>query len=45
MPRRREEFTYRGYKISELQAMGISELLPLMPGPCTSQDSPGILPW
>jgi len=31
MPRRREEFTYRGYKIDELQAMGISELLPLMP--------------
>ena len=31
MPRRREEFTYRGYKIDELKAMGISELLPLMP--------------
>ena len=31
MPRRREEFTYRGFKIDELQAMGISELLPLMP--------------
>jgi len=31
MPRRREEFTYRGYKIDELKAMGMSELLPLMP--------------
>jgi small subunit ribosomal protein S19 len=31
MPRRREEFTYRGYRIDELKAMGISELLPLMP--------------
>ncbi len=30
MPRRREEFTYRGYRIDELKAMGISELLPLM---------------
>ena len=29
--RRREEFTYRGYRIDELKAMGISELLPLMP--------------
>ncbi len=31
MPRRREEFTYRGFKIEDLQQMGISELLPLMP--------------
>jgi small subunit ribosomal protein S19 len=31
MPRRREEFTYRGYKIDELKAMGLSELLPIMP--------------
>ena len=31
MPRRREEFTYRGYRIDELKAMGMSELLPLMP--------------
>ena len=30
MPRRREEFTYRGYRIDELKAMGKSELLPLM---------------
>ncbi|TAJ45269.1 30S ribosomal protein S19 [Methanofollis fontis] len=31
LPRRREEFTYRGYKIEELQQMGTSELVPLMP--------------
>ncbi|KQC04104.1 MAG: 30S ribosomal protein S19 [Methanoculleus sp. SDB] len=31
LPRRREEFTYHGYKIEELQQMGISELLPIMP--------------
>jgi len=31
MPRRREEFTYRGYKIDELKAMGLSELILLMP--------------
>jgi len=31
MPRRREELTYRGYKIDELKAMGLSELIPLMP--------------
>ena len=31
MPRRREEFTYRGFHLSELKGMGISELLPLMP--------------
>jgi small subunit ribosomal protein S19 len=31
LPRRKEEFTYHGYKIEELQQMGLSELLPLMP--------------
>ena len=31
MPRRREEFTYRGYTIEALQQMALSELLPLMP--------------
>jgi small subunit ribosomal protein S19 len=31
LPRRREEFTYHGYKIEDLQGMGISELIPLMP--------------
>jgi len=31
MPRRREEFTYRGHKIDELKAMGLTELVPIMP--------------
>ncbi|NYT04966.1 MAG: 30S ribosomal protein S19 [Methanomicrobiales archaeon] len=31
LPRRREEFTYHGYKIEELQTMVMSELLPIMP--------------
>ncbi|MGE4374211.1 30S ribosomal protein S19 [Methanoculleus receptaculi] len=31
MPRRREEFTYRGHSIADLQQMALSELLPLMP--------------
>jgi small subunit ribosomal protein S19 len=31
LPRRREEFTYHGFRIEELKAMGISELLPVMP--------------
>jgi len=31
MPRRREEFTYRGFTLDELKAMEIRELLPLMP--------------
>ena len=31
LPRRREEFTYHGHRIEELQSMAISELLPVMP--------------
>jgi small subunit ribosomal protein S19 len=31
LPRRREEFTYRGFRLDELRTMGISELLPVMP--------------
>ncbi|NYT17408.1 MAG: 30S ribosomal protein S19 [Methanomicrobiales archaeon] len=31
LPRRREEFTYRGFRIEELRTMGMSELLPVMP--------------
>lgn len=30
MPRRREEFTYRGHSIADLQQMVLLELLPLM---------------
>jgi small subunit ribosomal protein S19 len=42
MPRRREEFTYRGYKIDELKAMGMSELLPLMPARARRKFSRGL---
>ena len=31
LPRRREEFTYHGYPIEELQAMPMNDLLPVMP--------------
>ena len=31
LPRRREEFTYRGFRIEELRKLGMSELLPVMP--------------
>ncbi|MFA7198067.1 MAG: 30S ribosomal protein S19 [Methanoculleus sp.] len=31
MPRRREEFTYRGHSMEDLQQMALSELMPLMP--------------
>ena len=31
LPRRKEEFTYHGYKIDELKAMSLEELLPIMP--------------
>ena len=31
LPRRREEFTYHGFRLDEMKAMGVSELVPLMP--------------
>ncbi len=31
LPRRREEFTYRGYTIEELKGMGLTELVNIMP--------------
>ncbi len=31
LPRRREEFTYRGLRLEDLQKMNASELLPVMP--------------
>jgi small subunit ribosomal protein S19 len=31
LPRRREEFTYRGYTIQELKQMGITDLAMIMP--------------
>jgi len=31
LPRRKEEFTYHGYKIDELRAMSLQDLIPVMP--------------
>lgn len=31
VPRRREEFTYRGLKLEDLQKLGPAELIPVMP--------------
>jgi len=31
LPRRREEFTYRGYTVQEMKQMGITELTSIMP--------------
>lgn len=31
LPRRREEFTYRGFRLEDLRKMGMSELIPIMP--------------
>jgi small subunit ribosomal protein S19 len=31
LPRRREEFTYRGFRMEDLRKMGMSELVPVMP--------------
>jgi len=31
LPRRREEFTYHGFKMDDLKKMGMNELVPLMP--------------
>lgn len=31
LPRRKEEFTYHGYKIDELRAMNLQDMIPVMP--------------
>ena len=31
LPRRKEEFTYHGFKIEELRAMSLQDLIPIMP--------------
>ena len=31
LPRRREEFTYRGFRLDDLRKMGMADLLPIMP--------------
>ncbi|MBP2146548.1 small subunit ribosomal protein S19 [Methanofollis sp. W23] len=42
LPRRREAFKYRGYSIEELQQMGTSELIPLMPARARRKFNRGI---
>jgi len=44
LPRRKEEFTYHGYKIEDLQQMGMSELLPLMPARIRRRVNRGLSP-
>ena len=44
MPRRREEFTYRGYKIDESRRWGSANSSPYA-GPSPPQDCPRVLPW
>jgi small subunit ribosomal protein S19 len=44
LPRRKEEFTYHGYKIEELQQMGMSELLPIMPARIRRRVNRGLSP-
>ena len=44
MPRRREEFTYRGHSIEDLQQMALSELLPLMPARVRRKFERGLSP-
>jgi small subunit ribosomal protein S19 len=31
LPRRREEFTYHGFRLDDLRKMGMNELVPIMP--------------
>ena len=42
LPRRKEEFTYHGYKIEELQQMSLSELIPIMPSRTRRKFSRGL---
>jgi small subunit ribosomal protein S19 len=42
LPRRREEFTYCGYKIDELKEMSMNDLLPLMPAGIRRKVSRGL---
>ena len=44
LPRRKEEFTYHGYKIEDLQQMGMSELLPIMPARSRRKVNRGFTP-
>jgi len=42
MPRRREEFTYRGFRIDDLKQMGMSELVKIMPARARRKVSRGL---
>jgi small subunit ribosomal protein S19 len=42
LPRRREEFTYHGFRLEELRQMGMAELLPLMPARVRRKVSRGL---
>ncbi|MBN1432249.1 MAG: 30S ribosomal protein S19 [Methanomicrobiaceae archaeon] len=44
LPRRKEEFTYHGYKIEELQQMSLNELLPIMPARARRKYNRGLSP-
>lgn len=44
LPRRKEEFTYHGYKIEELQQMSLNELLPIMPSKARRKFNRGLSP-
>jgi len=44
LPRRKEEFTYHGYKIEELQQMSLNELLPIMPSKARRKYNRGLSP-
>ena len=44
LPRRKEEFTYHGYKIEELQQMSLNELLPIMPSRARRKYNRGLSP-
>jgi len=44
LPRRKEEFTYHGYKIEELQQMSLNELIPLMPARARRKYNRGLSP-
>ncbi|WP_421910018.1 30S ribosomal protein S19 [Methanolacinia petrolearia] len=44
LPRRKEEFTYHGYKIEELQQMSLTELLPIMPSRARRKYNRGLSP-
>jgi small subunit ribosomal protein S19 len=44
LPRRKEEFTYHGYKIEELQQMSLTELLPVMPARARRKYNRGLSP-